>query len=144
VSLPVQEFLPGGGVTADTIGVGRLCQLPNSQTNSNNGEKNILPADEFVPGLVVLSARAPALAAWLSGTEIVAVQADLRKRVLTMETDIDTQYLMAKLNAQQRIEAAAFEEAKDRLNGLHFVSVQKTEDDEPEGFWLLRELPSGI
>jgi hypothetical protein len=133
VALPVQEFLPGGGVTADTIGVGRLCQLPDN-----------LPADEFVPGLVVLSARAPALAAWLSGTEIVAIQADLRKRVLTMETDIDTQYLMAKLNDQQRVEAASFEEGKDRLDGLHFVSVQKTEDDDPEGFWLLRELPNGI
>jgi hypothetical protein len=61
-----------------------------------------------------------------------------------METDIDNQYLMAKLNDQQRMEAVAFEEGKDQLQGLHFISVQKTEDDEPEGFWLLRELPTGI
>lgn len=133
VALPVQEFLPGGGVTPETIGVGRLCQLPEQ-----------IPGDEFIQGLVILSARAPALATWLSGTEIVAVQADLRKRILTMETDIDTQYLMAKLNDEQRVEAAVFEEGKDKLNGLHFVSVQKSEDDDPEGFWLLRELPNGI
>ena len=94
--------------------------------------------------MVILSSRAPALAAWLAGTEVVALQADLRKRILTMETDIDTQFLMAKLNDQQRAEAAAFEEGKDALQGLHFVSVQTTEDDDPEGFWLLRELPSGI
>ena len=137
VALPIQEFLPGGGVTPETIGVGRLCQLPASITEN-------VAADTFVQGVVILSNRAAALAAWLAGTEVVALQADLRKRVLTMETDIDTQYLMAKMNDQQRAEAAAFEEGKDVLQGLHFVSVQKTEDDDPEGFWLLRELPSAI
>lgn len=133
VALPVNEFLPGGGVSADNIGVGRLCPIPND-----------CPADAFVQGIVILSSRAAALASWLSGTETVAMQADLRKRILTMETDIDTQYLMAKLNDQQRAEAAAFEEGKDMLQGLHFISVQQTEDDDPEGFWLLRELPTGI
>lgn len=133
VALPVNEFLPGGGVSPDNIGVGRLCPLPPN-----------CPADAFVQGIVIFSARATALAAWLSGTEIVAMQADLRKRILTMETDIDTQYLMAKLNDQQRAEAAAFEEGKDILQGLHFISVQLSEDDDPEGFWLLRELPQGI
>lgn len=137
VALPVQEFLPGGGVTPENIGVGRLCQLPASITEN-------VAADTFVQGVVILSNRAAALAAWLAGTEVVALQADLRKRILTMETDIDTQYLMAKMNDQQRAEAAAFEEGKDALQGLHFVSVQKTEDEDPEGFWLLRELPSGI
>jgi RNA-binding protein Tab2/Atab2 len=143
VGLPIQEFLPGGGVTADNVGVGRLCRLPSFLTNEK-GATATIGADTFVQGVVILSSRAPALAAWLAGTEVVALQADLRKRILTMETDIDNQYLMAKLNDQQRAEAAAFEEGKDLLQGLHFVSVQTTEDDEPEGFWLLRELPSGI
>lgn len=136
VALPVQEFLPGGGVDTDNIGVGRLCALPQSVQQAG--------ADTFVQGVVILSSRAPALASWLAGTEVVAIQADLRKRILTMETDIDTQYLMAKLNDQQRAEAAAFEEGKEDLDGLHFVSVQVSEDDDPEGFWLLRSLPSGI
>ena len=133
VALPVSEFMPGGGVTPDNIGIGRLCSLPEG-----------LAGDVFVQGIVVISARAKALATWLAGTEVYAMQADLRKRILTMETDIDTQYLMAKLNDQQRSEAAAFEEGKDMLQGLHFISVQLTDDDDPEGFWLLRELPSGI
>jgi hypothetical protein len=84
------------------------------------------------------------MATWLAGAEVVALQADLRKRVLTMETDIDTQYLMAKLNDQQRAEGAAFEQGKDALEGLHFVSVQADDDSDPEGFWLLRELPTNI
>jgi hypothetical protein len=137
VALPIQEFLPGGGVTPDNIGVGRLCQLPADIAEN-------VAADTFVQGVVILTNRAASLAAWLAGTEVVALQADLRKRILTMETDIDTQYLMAKLNDQQRAEAVAFEEGKDMLQGLHFISVQKTEDDDPEGFWLLRELPGGI
>jgi hypothetical protein len=133
VALPVSEFMPGGGVTPDNIGVGRLCPLPKN-----------LPGDAFVQGVVVISARAKALASWLSGTEVVALQADLRKRILTMETDIDTQYLMAKLNDEQRLEGAAFEEGKDMLKGLHFVCVQEDDDSDPAGFWLLRELPNGI
>jgi hypothetical protein len=129
----VAEFMPGGDINADNVGVGRLCPLPAN-----------IPADSFVQGVVILTSRAEALAAWLAGTEVVALQCDLRKRVLTMETDIDTQYLMAKLNDDQRAEGVIFEEGKDNMQGLHFVSVQKSEDDDPTGFWLLRDLPSGV
>ena len=134
VGLPVSEFIPpDGGVTPDNIGVGRLCSLPPD-----------IPGDAFVQGVVILSQRAAGLASWLAGTEVVGLTCDLRKRTLVMETDIDTQYLMAKLNDEQRAEGAAFEEGKDALQGLHFVSVQVSEDDDPAGFWLLRDLPSGI
>lgn len=135
VSLPLAEVLPGGGVNSETIGVGRLCQLPNAE----------LPGDAFVQGVVVLSNRAKALASWLAGTEVVSLTADLRKRVLLMETDIDTEYLLAKLNDEQRAEAAALEEGKQTLQGLHFLCVQEEDDDaDPEGFWLLRDIPAGI
>ena len=42
----------------------------------------------------------------------------------------------------QRVEAAGVEKAKSGLGGLHFIVVQRPEDDgvEPAGFWLLREL----
>eukprot|EP00522_Entomoneis_paludosa_P006475 CAMPEP_0172453568 /NCGR_PEP_ID=MMETSP1065-20121228/10825_1 /TAXON_ID=265537 /ORGANISM="Amphiprora paludosa, Strain CCMP125" /LENGTH=364 /DNA_ID=CAMNT_0013205753 /DNA_START=134 /DNA_END=1228 /DNA_ORIENTATION=- len=133
VSLPVAEFLPGGGVNADTAGLGRLCAMPAD-----------IPGDAFVQGVVILSQRAKALASWLAGTEVVALTADLRKRVLIMETDIDTEYLLARLNDQQRAEAAALEEGKDGLKGLHFVCVQEDDDSDPEGFWLLRQLPNNI
>jgi hypothetical protein len=133
VGLPVAEFMPGGDIKQENVGVGRLCPLPPN-----------LPADSFVQGVVIISSRAAALAAWLAGTEVVALQCDLRKRVLTMETDIDTQYLMAKLDDDQRAEGVIFEQGKDALAGLHFVSVQESEDDDPAGFWLLRELPSGV
>jgi len=133
VALPLAEFLPGGGVTEENIGVGRLCPIDPA-----------LPADAFVQGVVILTQRPDALAAWLAGTEVAALTCDLRKRNLVMEANIDTQYLMARLNDQQREEGAAFEEGKDALNGLHFVCVQRDEDDDPAGFWLMRQLPNGI
>lgn len=133
VALPVAEFLPGGGVNRETIGQGRLCSVPID-----------IPGDAFVQGVVIFSARAKALASWLAGTEVVALTADLRKRILLMETDIDTEYLLARLNDQQRTEAAALEEAKSTLKGLHFMCVQEDDDSDPEGFWLLRQIPSNI
>ncbi|CAB9507812.1 TAB2 homolog, chloroplastic [Seminavis robusta] len=133
VGLPLAEFLPGGDISQDNIGVGKLCPIDPT-----------LPADAFVQGVVILTQRAPALASWLAGTEAVALKCDLRKRQLVMETDIDTQYLVARLDDVQRMEGAAFEEGKDALNGLHFVSVQKDDESDPAGFWLLREIPTGI
>jgi hypothetical protein len=133
VSLPLSEFLEGGGVNKDNVGVGRLCPVdPN------------LPADAFVSGVVLLTDRAGALASWLAGTEVSAFTADLRKRNLVMEADIDTRYLVAKLDDVQRAEGTAFEEGKDQLNGLHFISVQRDEDDDPAGFWLLQQINDGL
>ena len=130
VSLPLAEFQEGGGVTEENIGVGRLCPIDND-----------MPGDTFVQGIVIMTARAKALASWLGGTEVASLKCDLRRRTLTMEADISTQFLMAKLNDQQREEGRIFEEGKSKLRGLHFVCVQKDEDDdEPAGFWLLREM----
>ncbi|KAL7511633.1 hypothetical protein ACHAXN_008623 [Cyclotella atomus] len=133
VGLPLAEFLEGGGINEENIGVGRLCPVDKS-----------LPADAFVQGVVILTSRAKALSSWLAGTEVAGLKADLRKRELVMETDIDNQFLMAKLNDEQRREAAIFEEGKDAMGGLHFISVQRDEDDDPSGFWLLREIPNDL
>jgi len=133
VGLPLAEFLKGGSIDKDNIGVGQICPVDKS-----------LPADSFVQGVVILTSRAKALASWLAGTEVSGLKADLRKRELVMETDIDNQYLMAKLDEDQRMEAANFEEGKDALNGLHFISIQRDEDDDPAGFWLLREIPENL
>lgn len=137
VSLPLAEFRAGGTITRDNVGTGRLCPV--------GGEFGAaFPADAFVQGIAIFTARAEALASWLAGTELSGFRADLRKRTLVMETDIENEYLMAKLNDFQREEAAAFEEGKDCLGGLHFVSVQLDDDSDPTGFWLLREIPEGI
>jgi len=133
VGLPMAEFMEGGSIDRGNIGVGNLCPVDKT-----------LPADEIVQGVVILTGRARALASWLAGTEVAGLKADLRKRELVMETDIDNQYLMAKLDEVQRKEAVVFEEGKDAMGGLHFISVQRDEDDDPAGFWLLREIPENL
>ncbi|EOD39107.1 hypothetical protein EMIHUDRAFT_122105, partial [Emiliania huxleyi CCMP1516] len=61
VTLPYAEFLPGGGITDENVGFGSLCPLPAADR---------APAeDAMVPGLVVFSRRAPAIAAWLTGAD---------------------------------------------------------------------------
>ena len=133
--------MDGGGVTSDNVGLGRLCSLPPSLAKTSG---TAAAGDTFVQGVVFVSPRAKALAAWFAGTEVVGVSCDLRKRIMVLETDIDSEFLVAKLNDEQRMEANVFEEGKAALEGLHFVSIQVDENEDPEGFWLLRELPTGI
>ena len=133
VSLPLAEFLEGGSITKENVGVGKLCSIDRD-----------LPRDSFVQGIVILTNRADALASWLAGTEVSGFKADLRKRTLVMETDMENEYLMAKLNDALREEGATFEEGKENLKGLHFISVQVDDDSDPAGFWLLKEFPNDL
>lgn len=138
VSLPLAEFLPEtGSISNDNIGVGKLFPI--------NPKNEDLSGDAFIQGIVVFSSRAKALAQWLNGVELYGLKVDIRKRILIVEADITTQYLMARLDDEQRDEGKAFEQGKKENNGLHFICVQEGEDDDmPKGFWLLRENDSGI
>ena len=131
VSLPVSEFLPGGGVSETRKDIkGRSCPVPEG-----------LAPDAFVPGIVVMSSRCEALASWMDGSEVSSLVCDLRRRTVNLECDISTRYLLAKLNDDQRVEAGGFEGSKEGVDGLHFLAVQRDEvDEEPKGFWLLRNV----
>jgi len=134
VTLPYAEFLPGGGITDENVGFGSLCPLPAADR---------APAeDAMVPGLVVFSRRAPAIAAWLTGVDLAYVCGALESRELLLEVGLDTQYLFARIRtAEQSLEAQLFEEGKSRTAGLHFLSVQASaEADAPDGFWLLKDV----
>ena len=72
--------------------------------------------------------------------DLAFVKATLESRELLLEVGLDTQYLLARVRAQQQLEAQLFEEGKERTSGLHFLSVQRDpEADEPDGFWLLKD-----
>jgi len=129
VTLPLAEFRDQGGVTDSSVGAGRLC--PVNPT---------FPDDATVHGVLMLSRRSGALAAWLAGIELSSMSVDLKRRQMIMEADITTRYLVARVGDTQREEAAAFERGKADLDGLHFIAVQSGQDDnDVAGFWLLRE-----
>merc|ERR1719353_290082 len=101
-----------------------------------------MPPDSMVAGLIIFSRRAKAIAAYLSSMELAFVSARVQSRELHVEVDLDTQYLLARLRTPTQVmEAETFEKQKYAAAGLHFLAIQSgPEADEPEGFWLLRDI----
>ena len=132
VTLPLAEVLKDGSISQENVGCGKLI----------NVNPKIGSPDAMLPGLAILTRRPDALAMSLAATEISGVRADPNTRQLLLDLGLEESFLVAKLDDNQRAEAAAFEQYKAALNGLHFIVVQSPDDDEvePAGFWLLREL----
>ncbi|KAJ1623463.1 hypothetical protein T492DRAFT_1054731 [Pavlovales sp. CCMP2436] len=131
VELPLGELRgPDASIDASNIGFG----------NTFSVEDIDLPDSALVPGLLITSTRAEPLAAWMSGTELASVTADLERGDLSLEVGIDTLYMFARLwDLTQREEAASFMRTCREARGLHFIAVRESlEEEGVKGFWLLR------
>ncbi|KAK7243540.1 hypothetical protein RIF29_38340 [Crotalaria pallida] len=98
----------------------------------------------LIPGLAVASSRATALAAWMNGLEVCAVEADIARASLILSVGISTRYVYAtyKKTTVTTNEAEAWEAAKKACGGLHFLAIQEDlNSDDCVGFWLLLDLP---
>lgn len=94
---------------------------------------------EKIPGLMIYSERAKALANWLDSLEIYNVQCDIETKNIIIETGLDKKYLFAKISDNQYKEAIFFENEKAKANSVHFISVHSSLDqNENFGFWLLK------
>ena len=100
-----------------------------------------LPPDAQIPGLLIFSARATPLAAWMSGLEVGGVRfdSDYPTRLL-LETGLNDRWALASLaNPQVQTEAQNFEVAKQQAHGVHFLAIQANPETEAfAGFWLLQ------
>ncbi|XGV94970.1 MAG: Tab2/Atab2 family RNA-binding protein [Leptolyngbya sp. BL-A-14] len=100
-----------------------------------------LASEAQVPGLLIFSARATPLAAWMSGLEVAGVKLDddYPTRLL-LETGLNDRWNLASLaTSQTQKEAQAFEAAKQQANGVHFLAIQANPETEAfAGFWLLQ------
>jgi hypothetical protein len=106
--------------------------------------RGIVPETK-VPGLVIFSPRAVPLAGWMSGLELAFLQfnnSSSGEGRLCLETGINDSWILASLKNQQTLaEAKAFEEAKQKASGVHFLAVQSNPEAESfAGFWLLQEI----
>ncbi len=113
--------------------------------------------DTPIPGFIVYSSRANALAAWMSGLEIACVRAakeqasnyvaptDGDTARLLMDTGTTDTWLMADLTTSAtQAEAQRFEVAKKAANNVHFLAVQSDPDsDSFAGFWLMQSREFG-
>lgn len=101
-----------------------------------------LEPDAPVSGIIIYSARATAMAAWMSGLEIAAVKFDAEtQNRLLLETGVNDRWILTTLDKRAVPEAQQFEAAKARSHQVHFLAIQESPDVEAfAGFWLLQEI----
>jgi RNA-binding protein Tab2/Atab2 len=99
-----------------------------------------LDAETLVPGMIIYSARALAMAAWMSGLELSTVKYDtIDGQQLVLETGVIDRWILTPLvNMPLQLEAKEFEERKKAAGGVHFIAIQESPESEAfAGFWLL-------
>jgi hypothetical protein len=102
-----------------------------------------LKPDSIVPGLIIYSPRAVAIAAWLSGLELAAVKFDQEGAPnLVLETGVIDRWVLTPLNSKElQQEAEQFEQAKQAAQDVHFIALQTDPNVEAfAGFWLMRDV----
>ena len=109
-----------------------------------------------IPGFIIYSSRATALAAWMSGLEIAAVRAaqeestnyvsgNTKTARMLMDTGTIETWLLADLVGEEtQAEGQRFEDAKKAANNVHFIAVQDSPESEFfAGFWLMQSRDFG-
>jgi len=94
-----------------------------------------------IPGLIIFSARAIPMAAWMSGLDLASLKVEQGSPTrLLLETGISDRWILATLNdAKLQTEAQNFEAAKQKAQGVHFLAIQTDPETEAfAGFWLLQ------
>jgi RNA-binding protein Tab2/Atab2 len=99
-----------------------------------------LDPDTPIPGLIIYSPRATAMAAWMSGLELGAVQVEREAPPrLLLETGLSDRWILSALNERTQAEADRFAAAKQQAQTVHFLAVQENPEVEAfAGFWLLQ------
>jgi hypothetical protein len=118
------------------IGFGEAFSLDIAEVDANTP----------IPGLLIFSPRATALAAWMSGLELAYWRIeDSKTPQIILETGAADSWILAGLtNPALVAEAKAFDAAKAKANQVHFIGIQDSPDSESfAGFWLLQELNLG-
>lgn len=107
-----------------------------------------LDPETIVSGIIIISSRATALAAWMSGVDPVFIKFErlLGDRTqMLLEASADARWVLANLQAPKDKNAitqgTSFEHSKQNSQGFHFLAVQnKPEEEHFAGFWMLKEI----
>jgi len=102
-----------------------------------------------IAGIIIISGRATALAAWMSGVDPVFMRFErslMGDRVtMQLEASADARWVLAKLQAPKDqvaiAQADSFEKAKRDAQGFHFLAAQTNPELEHfAGFWMLKDV----
>ncbi|MFN9886059.1 MAG: Tab2/Atab2 family RNA-binding protein [Pseudanabaena sp.] len=107
-----------------------------------------LDPETIVSGIIIISSRATALAAWMSGVDPVFIKFErlLGDRTqMLLEASADARWVLANLQAPKDknaiIQGTSFEHSNHNSLGFHFLAVQnKPEEEHFAGFWMLKEI----
>ena len=108
-----------------------------------------LDPETIISGMIIISARATALAAWMSGVDPVFVKFERNllgdRTQMQLEASADARWVLANLQAPKDKDAiaqgSAFEKSKQNSQGFHFLAVQTNPEEEHfAGFWMLKEV----
>ncbi|MFS8117380.1 MAG: Tab2/Atab2 family RNA-binding protein [Microcoleus sp.] len=130
VSLPIAAF---DEMSEWDIGFGEAFGLPMTG----------LGPETQIPGLMIYSSRATALAGWMSALELAFIKFESGPPAkLVLDTGANDRWIIANLrDAATEREAASFEAAKKQAKQVHFLAIQSNPESESfAGFWLLHEL----
>ncbi len=130
VSLPIAAF---DEMSEWDIGFGEAFGLPMTG----------LGPETQIPGLMIYSSRATALAGWMSALELAFIKFESGPPPrLVLDTGANDRWIVANLrDAATEKEGKAFEAAKKQAKQVHFLAIQSNPDSESfAGFWLLHEL----
>lgn len=123
-----------------------------SPSSVEEGSNDVWKAPELtpetrIPGAIVFSSRALALAGWMSGLDLAFLRVEFGSDVsgvgkLILETGANQSWILASFRDEKtRQEAKRFAEAKEKAQQIHFLAVQSDPNAESfAGFWLLQEL----
>ena len=130
VQLPLRDVLAESARVAAGQAFGS-CFSPDTGGLSLSGE-------DTVPGVLVFSKRADALAGWMNGLEIAALTPEPRSSTLLLDTGVAVRWAYATWRPSPSFtaEAQAWEEGKRAAGGLHFLAVSQGAESDCAGFWM--------
>ena len=143
---PLPDALMGERWTFVSLEAGAFTEM--SEWDIDFGEAfplsmmNLAPLSA-IPGLIIYSSRAQALAAWMSGLELAFIKfSPASPARLLLNTGGNDCWILANLSNPSTIaEAKRFSEAKSKAKEVHFLAVQSNPESESfAGFWILQEI----
>ncbi len=124
----------------------RAGDLRDVETSTGFGDLSALPLadDVVVPGFVLFSSRARAMAAWMQGIEpsgmrYIPGESDAQASLI-LDVGSAERWVVARFRPQEKAllaEGALFEQQKTGSQGYHFLAIQLLDKDELMGFWRL-------
>ncbi|MEM9162366.1 MAG: Tab2/Atab2 family RNA-binding protein [Cyanobacteria bacterium P01_F01_bin.4] len=149
VPQPLPDALLGQQWAFVTLAAGDFAEMPEWEIDFSEAfplELAGVAPDTPIPGLLIFSPRALPLAGWMSGLELAFIKPQPGEGArLLLETGSIETWILANLGTPElRQEAAAFQTAKQKANGVHCVGVQASPEAESfAGLWLLQEVTFG-